>query len=230
MVYTLAYCCFKICSDWNKFHEQLSSLKQAFLKNEYPLSFIDSCFKTFVDKLFIKLPKLITVEKKNLFLSLPFPGEISLQTRTKLRKSLKGLLNSCKLQIAFKSQRKFSNVLCFKDRLPSDLVSGVVCTYTCGRCNSTYYGETERHLKVRSGEYIGISPWTFKKTKPSKESAIRDHLLNCNNTPSFEEFTILTNGNNKFDLEIKESLLIKRDRPILNKNISSAKLFLFDNG
>ena len=36
-------------------------------------------------------------------------------------------------------------------------------------------------------------------------------------------------GNNKFVLEIKESLLIKRDRPILNKNISSAKLFLFDN-
>ena len=64
---------------------------------------------------------------------------------------------------------------------------------------------------------------------PSKESAIRDRLLNCNNIPSFEEFTILTNGNNKFDLEIKESILIKRDRPTLNKNISSAKLFLFDN-
>ena len=54
-------------------------------------------------------------------------------------------------------------------------------------------------------------------------------LLNCNNILSFEEFTILTNGNYKFDLEIKESLLIKRDRPILNKNISSAKLFLFGN-
>ena len=107
-------------------------------------------------------------------------------------------------------------------------MSGVVYKYTCGRCNSTYYGQTDRHL-VRSGEHTGISPLTFKKTKPSKESAIRDHLLNCNNIPSFEEFTILTNGNNKFDLEIKESLLIKRDRPILNKNISSAKLFLFDN-
>ena len=91
------------------------------------------------------------------------------------------------------------------------------------------HGETDRHLKVRSGEHIGISPLTFKKTKPSKESAIRDHLLNCNNIPSFEEFTILASGNNKFVLEIKESLLIKRDRPILSKNISSAKLFLFDN-
>ena len=77
---------------------------------------------------------------------------------------------------------------------------------------------------------MGISPWISKKTKPSKESAICDHLLNCNNIPSFEEFTNLANGNNKFVLGIKESLLFKRDRPILNKNIRSAKLFLFDNG
>ena len=28
---------------------------------------------------------------------------------------------------------------------------------------------------------------------------------------------------------LKKNLLIKRDRPVLNKNISSAKLFLFDN-
>ena len=84
----------------------------------------------------------------------------------------------------------------------------------------------ERQIdKVRSGEHIGISPLTFKKTKPSKESAIRVTFLNCYNILSFEEFTIMTNGNNKLVLEIKESLLIKRDRPILNKNISSAKSF-----
>ena len=66
MVYTLAYRCFKICSDWTKFHKELSFLKQVFLKNGYPLSFVDNCFKTFVDK-FIKRPQLITVEKKTLF-------------------------------------------------------------------------------------------------------------------------------------------------------------------
>ena len=83
--------------------------------------------------------------------------------------------------------------------------------------------------QIRSGEHIEISPLSFKKTKPSKVSAIRDHLLNCNNISSFEEFTILASGNNKFVRQIKESLLIKQDRPILNKNISSAKLFLFGN-
>ena len=102
------------------------------LKNiGYPLSFIDNCFKTFVDKLFNKRPQLITVEKNTLFLSLPYLGEISLQTRTKLRKSLKGLLKvSRKLQFFFKSQRKLSNVFRFKDHLLSDLVSGVAYKHT----------------------------------------------------------------------------------------------------
>ena len=98
-----------------------------------------------------------------------------------------------------------------------------------GRCNPTYYGQTYRHLKVKSGEHNGMSRFKFKKIKPSKESAIRDHSLNCNNIPSFEEITILANKNSKFVLEIKERLLIKWDRHISNKNISSAKLFLFDN-
>ena len=91
------------------------------------------------------------------------------------------------------------------------------------KCNASYYGETDRHLKIRSGEHGGISPLTFKKAKPSVESSIRDHLLFCNHDPSFEGFTILAQGTNKFLLEIKESLLIKRDKQIPN----NTPLFLF---
>ena len=166
MIYTLAYRCFKICSDWGKFHEELNFLKQVFLKNGYPLSFIDKCFKMVINKLVIKQPQVTTVEKKNLILLLPYLGDISLQTRTKLRKSFESILNCCKLQIVFKSQRKLANVFRFKDHLPFDLVSGVVYKYACGRCNSSYYGARDRHLKSRSGEHIGISPVTFRKVKP----------------------------------------------------------------
>ena len=73
-----------------------------------------------------------------------------------------------------------ANVFWFNDRLPFDLVSRVVYKYMCGRCNSSYYCDTDKHLKVWSGEYIGISLSAFRKLKPSKESAICDHLLNCN--------------------------------------------------
>ena len=75
MTYTLAYRCFKIYSDWVKFHEELNFSKQVFLKNGYPLSFIDKCFKMVINKLVIKRAQVTTVEKKTLILSLPYLGD-----------------------------------------------------------------------------------------------------------------------------------------------------------
>ena len=63
-----------------------------------------------------------------------------------------------------------------KDRAPKDLVLEVVYKYTCGKCISSCYRETERHLKVRSVEH---TPLTFKEIKPSKKSSTSDHLLKC---------------------------------------------------
>ena len=70
------------------------------------------------------------------------------------------------------------------------------------------------------GEHIGISPLTKKKVKP-KGSAVSDHLLLCNHSSSFENFSVLTKENIKFLLELKESLLIMRDKLSLNRNIRS---------
>ena len=96
-------------------------------------------------------------------LVLPYLGLTSLQVRTKIRNTMKGTLNYCKLQVIFKSEGKLSNMFIFKACIRYNLVSGVVYEHTCGRCNFCYYGEIEWHLQVRSGEHIGISPLTFKK-------------------------------------------------------------------
>ena len=57
---------------------------------------------------------------------------------------------------------------------------------------------------------------------------MRDHFLQFDNNPYFDGLTILPHGNKKYLLKIKENLLTKPDQPILNKNISSATLPLFD--
>ena len=82
MVYTLAYRCFRICSDWTKFNKELRSLKGVFLKNVYPSGFIDSCFKKVIDNVLTESPMKLTVEKRLLILPLPFLGDTSLQLRT----------------------------------------------------------------------------------------------------------------------------------------------------
>ena len=72
-----------------------------------------------------------------------------------------------------------------------------------------------------------MSPLPEKKVKPSNNSAICDHLLHCNYLPSFENFSVLGHENKKYLLEIKERLLIMRDKPSLNRDINVAPLYPF---
>ena len=230
MVYTLVYRCFRISSNWTQFHTELTFLKGIFPKNGYPDNFIDKCFKKFLNNVHLVKENVPTVEKKRLLLVLPHLGIISFQTRTKLQQALKGVLNCCKLEIVFKCQARLSNSFRSKDPIPKDkdLISDVIYKFQCGLCNDSYYGESIRHLDIRSGEHIGVSPLTGKKVKPSNNSAICNHLLHCNFLPSFDNFSVLTCENKKYLLEIKESLLIMRDKTSLNRNINSAPLYLFD--
>ena len=151
--------------------------------------FINKCFKKFMDSIHVVKETTQTVEKKPLVLVLPYLGSISLQTRTKLKKSLKNILNCCKLQIVFKDKTRLGNNFHFKDQIPKDLTSGVVYKFQCGLCNESYYGECMRHLNVRIGEHIGISPLTRKQVKP-KNSSVVDHLLLCNHSASYHDFSI----------------------------------------
>ena len=164
------------------------------------------------------------MERKCLFLVPPYSGIISIQNRTKLQQALKGALNCCKLEIVFESQTKLSNSFCYKDPIDKFLISGVVYKFQCGLWNKCYYGESIRHLDIRSGKHKGMSPLTERKVKPSYNSAVCDHLLHNNFLPSFDNFSILAYENKTFLLEIKESLLIMRDKPSLNRNINSVPL------
>ena len=126
----------------------------------------------------------------------------------------------------FENKTKLGNNFHFNDQILKDLTCGVVYKFQCGLCIESYYGECMRHLNVRIVEHIGISPLTRKQVKP-KNSSVADHLLPCNHSESYDGFSIQTRENEKFLLELKESLLIMRDKPSLNKNITSAPLYLF---
>ena len=61
-----------------------------------------------------------------------------------------------------------------------------------------------------------------------KDSAISDHLLRCNRTIDFDHFDILATDVSKFNLLVKETLLIKRNNPVLNRTTKLFPLELFD--
>lgn len=53
MIYTLAYTCIKIFSNWTLFHNDLQQLKHIFCKNVYPENFIGSWCKKFVEDIYV---------------------------------------------------------------------------------------------------------------------------------------------------------------------------------
>ena len=139
-----------------------------------------------------------------------------LSSRHRIVKSLKSL-----------STNRFSSLFGFQDVIPKELQTHLVYKFLCGNWNVTYYGKTERHLNVRSSEHIVISHLTGKRVE-CKPSAVSYHLLLYNHDSNFNEFTILCRDNNGSRRLIKESILISRDSPVLNKNTASIPLLLFD--
>ena len=98
-----------------------------------------------MDNIHVLKETTLTVEKKSLVPVLPYLSSIALQTRTKLKKSLKDILNCCKLQTVFKNETRLGYSFDFKEWIPKDLTSGVLC----GLCNN------ERQTIFEKEHYIG---------------------------------------------------------------------------
>ena len=225
LLFTLLHKVFKLCSNFERFHQEIDKLKTIFENNGYPKSFVDFCIKKYLDKVFIKREVVLKASKKELICVLPFLGKESMQPRTRLVNSIESNLKFCKL---FQSPCKLNSLFCYKDSLQKKIRSGIVYRYMCSNCKVTYYGKIYRHFFTRVAEHMDISNLTGKRLKCVKQSAVSDHLLECNCSIEFDHFDILASDASKFRLLIKESLLIKRDQPQLNKTIKSFSLNLFD--
>ena len=83
-------------------------------------------------------------------------------------------------------------------------------------------------MNIRVGEHSGVSPLTGKKLKAKTITAIKGHMLFCDHVVSLEDFKILASSNSEFHIKIKESPLISRDKPELNRDGKPLPLYLFD--
>ena len=113
---------------------------------------------------------------------------MSSNLKQKLQTSIRNSLPQCNIKVILKSTNHLSSLFRFKDVIPKELRSHLVYKFSRSSCNATYYGKTERHLNVRSGEHIGLSPLTGNRVA-CKPSAISDHLLlHEDNNSSFNNF------------------------------------------
>ena len=134
---------------------------------------------------------------------LPYLGVDFFTSQNQHKKYYKEALNCRTLRFICQSKTKLSDMFRFKDRGPYNLVSHVIYDYR-GPYNLVshviydytwryiqyflLWWDKKRNLKGRSGEHLGISLLTFKKTEWSKESLIRKHFLHSDNKSSLDEF------------------------------------------
>ena len=78
LLFTLLHKVFKLCSNFERFHQEIDKLKTKFENNGYPKSFVDFCIKKYLDKVFIKREVVLKASKKELICVLPFLGKESM--------------------------------------------------------------------------------------------------------------------------------------------------------
>lgn len=191
----------------------IDHLKISLRKDNFPLNFVDSSIKSFLNNFFA--PKVIVhdIPKRDVFIKLSFSGSTSFQICKKLQKSLTEELTCCNLKTFLGhllSSKAFSlsRISCLR-YYAQDLHTNI----RVAGCNVVFYGKTERHYKNQICEHLGISHPIGKKVRihNSKLTAIQENLWCCSYAPFFEEFPILVTESNDFQFQIIERLHIEHD-------------------
>ena len=81
------------------------------------------------------------VPKRELTFVLPYLGKLSLDLRTRLKRTIERDLPYCKVKVIFRSKYRFNTLFRFNDSLEEKIRSGIIYRYTCSNCKITYYGK-----------------------------------------------------------------------------------------
>ena len=81
LLHTLLHRSFSICFDFKTFQFKIDHLKTILMKNNYPFNFIDSCIKSFLNKLYTPTVIVQNVPKRNVFVKLSFLGSTLFQIK-----------------------------------------------------------------------------------------------------------------------------------------------------
>ena len=228
LITTLLYRCYQLSSTSERFHKEVERIRSILAKNAYPLEFIDQCITAFLNKRY-KAP-IHTVEKRSQLIVLPYLGKLSLEIRNRLKKYVAKHISNVKVMVIFRSQRRLKTLFRFKDSLPQQLQSFIVYKFTCGACNSSYVGKTDRHCHIRWCEHLKIQPFRGGPSKnKQKPTAVELHKTTTQHEATHDNFEVIgrDRSRNNFHLKIRESLLIKKFAPSLNEQGSSIPLMLF---
>ena len=199
----------KICSNLDLFHKEIQNLKLILLKNEYPITILNKEIKRFLRDKFE--PRLnYRVKGKPVFLVLPYGGEKTDELKRRLNSLINKFYPQIEFNLMFKTPKTIGNFFNFKDKTPQHLRSKVVYKVSCSDCDGFYIGKTCRNLITRIEEH-----------KVGKNSSVSEHVQQNGHTMNWKDIEILDHAKSDMQILWKEMLHIKKQKPMLNKQLNS---------
>ena len=145
---------FKICNNWNSFHNDIENIKSNLIKNAYGPFLIDKVIKKHLNYKFFTNQNQLKDTSDVHYFKLPYMGNLSHYIKNKLSKLCKEFCKeNFKIKLVINSF-KIKNYFSYKDPIPDDFKSFLVYKFNCDSCSSIYIGETCRHFITRIEEHI----------------------------------------------------------------------------
>ena len=210
---------FRACSTWKNFHLGITKACQILENNQYPSSFIMPIINVTIEKLIAPPTKKDDTDDNSILeLSLDPNACLDIMSEKekfnffiayrghpteKLVKSFKKMNAPCKFVLTMKKTKNFLPSL--KPVVPKMLQNNVVYKIKCPGCESSYVGQTVRHLQRRFKEHLG------------NKGPVKTHLETCSiSNPNENIIHILGRSRSLPHLLTLEALYIKEHNPNLN--------------
>ena len=221
VIISYVYRIFRACSNWHMFHKGISEAIEILSKNQYPQSFIMPIISNTIRKLVSNndqsdtesesvgelnvsldsnawLNNMKEKDKFKFFISYRGnPTENLANAFRKLNAPCKIIMTTRKIKYCLPS---------LKPTVPKMLMSKVVYKITCPGCESSYVGQTIRHVQRRLSEHLG------------NNGTMKVHFDACNVKDHDNSILqILHKSNSLNKLLALEALYIQEIKPNLNK-------------
>jgi len=218
---TLRY--LRICSNNERFSHDINELKNRFLANGFPSSFVNK----YMDETRKKFERVSENEigrelnqRKKLFLKMPFLNQASEWFAYTLKSYVNEKFQNLELQPVLTVTNRIQDFVRVRREVPVGLRSDVIYQYKCPVCSESYVGETHRQLQIRAYEHIGTSWRTGKAVKTPGVSSVKEHMLETGHKGNMSNFSII--GSNRFGStltrRILEARFIEKIKPKINGN------------
>ena len=213
---TLIYRAYNLSSSLFAFHQEIEFLRIFFTNNGYPISTVEKQCRNFLNNIYKKPAQSLTVNKKIVFLSLPYYGTDSEPLYSKLLNILSDYYPQVKFNIALKNTFTIGSLFRSKDSVSSEVLADIIYCFTCDSCQASYVGSTKRRFRERVDQHLGVSSRTGKPLTTVTLSIPRKHATDHNHPFKSKHFKIIDQSNSSLNLLILESLHIHQLKLSLN--------------